>query len=85
MESEAAKKASGDALGKLTPLASVRLAVKPGIEAKAVHAALDRIFELSGCTACGFNGILDFSILVINPESKFNIPGIVGIGGIRGG
>ena len=55
------------------------LSVKPGVSAKSVHAALDRIFELVGCTACGFNGILDLKISVINPRLSQPIDGIVGV------
>ena len=55
------------------------LAVKPGVSAKSVHAALDRIFELAGCTACGFNGIIDLKINVINPRISQQLEGIVGV------
>ena len=59
--------------------ASLSLAVRPGVSAKSVHAALDRIFELVGCTACGFNGILDLKINVINPQISERFEGIVGV------
>ena len=58
---------------------SLTLAVKPGVSAKSVHAALDRIFELAGCTACGLNGILDLKINVINPRVSTQLDGIVGV------
>ena len=58
---------------------SLTLAVRPGVSAKSVHAALDRIFELVGCTACGFNGILDLKINVINPKLSQPLDGIVGV------
>jgi len=58
---------------------SLTLAVKPGVSAKSVHAALDRIFELVGCTACGFNGILDLKINVINPRISQQLDGIIGV------
>jgi hypothetical protein len=68
------------------PGRSIHLAVKGGVQAKAVHAALDRIFELVGCVACGFNGILDLRINVVNPASdRFSKEGILGASGnLRG-
>ena len=66
--------ANGDIGGK-----SIHLAVRNGVSAKSVHAALDRIFELAGCTACGFNGILDLRINVINPAISKQYDGVVGI------
>lgn len=60
---------------------SIHLALKPGIDAKVVHGALDRIFELVGCVACGFNGILDLRINVVNPaiNERFGKQGILGV------
>jgi anaerobic selenocysteine-containing dehydrogenase len=62
------------------PGRSVHLAVKPGVDAKTVVAALERIFELSGCPACGLNGLLDVRINVINPaiNDRFK-QGILGV------
>jgi hypothetical protein len=63
------------------PGRTVQLALKPGIEAKAVHAALDRVFELAGCVACGLNGILDLRLNVVNPaiNERFSKQGILGV------
>ena len=64
-------------------LKTARVLVKEGIDAKAVHAALDRILELSGCPTCGFQGILRLGFEVINPEitnQVGRIDGIVGVG-----
>lgn len=71
-----------DAAAQSNPMPgrSVHLAVKPGVDAKTVVAALERIFELSGCPACGFNGILDLRINVTNPaiNDRFK-QGILGV------
>ncbi len=58
---------AADALGPIGR--SLNLAVKGGVQAKALHVALDRIFELAGCRTCGLNGILDLRINVVNPVS----------------
>lgn len=58
---------------------SVHLAVRPGVSAKTVHAALDRIFEIAGCPACGFNGILDLKVNVIHPEVSGKFDGLLGV------
>jgi hypothetical protein len=60
---------------------SVALAVKGGIKAPTVHAALDRVFRLAGCPTCGLNGILDLRINVVNPviPDQFAREGLVGI------
>jgi len=57
----------------------IHLVVKPGVTAKSVHAALDEIFKLSGCVACGFQGIDDLSIRVVNPEAQRTLGHIEGI------
>lgn len=43
-------------LGGLSP-GTVQLTVREGISARELHAALDRILKLHGCTACGLNGL----------------------------
>jgi hypothetical protein len=47
--------------------AVVTLSVRENISAEAVHATLDRIFEESGCTACGLLGF-DLAILTIDDD-----------------
>jgi hypothetical protein len=42
--------------GGLRP-GTVQLALREGISAKDVHAALDRIFRLHGCITCGLAGL----------------------------
>jgi hypothetical protein len=68
-------------------LGSIRLAVNDQIKAKAVHAALDKIMELSGCKDCGFLGILDVHLTRVNPPNELGIelPGVLGVGGHLGG
>jgi len=68
-------------------LGSIRIAVNDHIKAKAVHSALDKIMELSGCTDCGLLGILDVTLSRVNPVSPelgIDLPGIVGVGGNLG-
>ena len=36
---------------------TLHVTVEPNIKAEAVHAALDKIFEMNGCTVCGLNGL----------------------------
>ena len=64
-----------------TAARSVHFSVRPGVEAKAVHLALDRIFELNGCVGCGMAGIIDLMILPTNPPISDGLTkaGIVGI------
>ena len=53
----------------------VRLNPRPGttIDAKSVHAALDQIFRLNGCLACGLLGI---DIHINGPDpAPFNVEG----------
>ena len=54
--------------------------LKSGIEARTVHAALDRIFELVGCPSCGFNGILDLHLDIMGPtiSERFGKGGVLG-------
>jgi len=40
---------------------AIQLTVARNVKADHVHAALDKIFELHGCPACGLNG-LDISL-----------------------
>jgi hypothetical protein len=69
---------AADALGPITSR-SLHFAVKGGVQAKTVHAALDRIFVLAGCRTCGLNGILDLRINVVNPASaELTKEGILG-------
>ena len=42
--------------GKLRP-GAIRVNVKRDIKSDELHAAMDRIFELHGCTGCGMNGL----------------------------
>jgi hypothetical protein len=58
---------------------SLRLVLRPGIEAKAVHGALDKIFELAGCPSCGFNGIMDVHLHIVNPAIADKFGGIAGV------
>lgn len=46
------------------PISKKEMSVKlrPGITKKEVYKILDRIFELNGCTNCGFNGF-DFNFI----------------------
>jgi hypothetical protein len=78
---EAASSAEqADKLSNPMPGRSVHIAVKSGIQAKTVHAALDHFFELVGCPACGFNGILDFQIKVVGAtiSDRFGKEGVLG-------
>jgi hypothetical protein len=47
--------------------AVVAMSVREGVSADAIHKTLDRIFEESGCTACGLLGF-DLSILTIDDD-----------------
>ncbi len=38
------------------PSQRVRLVVRPDIDSKLLHEALDRVLGLAGCTQCGLNG-----------------------------
>jgi len=47
--------------------AVLTLSVRENVTAEAVHASLDRIFEATGCTACGLLGF-DLAILTIDDD-----------------
>lgn len=72
MDQEA--KMAGGRIGR-----SVALVVKPGISAKSVHQALEQIFELSGCLACGLLGIDDLNIRVLDARQFQRFKQIDGI------
>jgi Na+-translocating ferredoxin:NAD+ oxidoreductase RNF subunit RnfB len=61
------------------PGRSLNVVVQYGVEAQSLHSMLDRILELSGCTACGFQGIDDLTIRVINPDMVRQVGRIEGI------
>lgn len=67
------------------PGRSVSIVVKDGVSAESLHSVLDRILELSGCPMCGFQGIDDFTIRVVNPEISRVISKIEGIEAISVG
>ncbi|MCC7504962.1 MAG: hypothetical protein IT259_06670 [Saprospiraceae bacterium] len=69
--------------GKLRP-GAVRVSVKRDIKSDELHAALDRILELHGCTGCGMNG-LDIMFRQLPPINELfrdfkNIAGVESIG-----
>ena len=43
-------------VGRLRP-GGIQLTVDRNVKADQVHAALDKIFEMHGCTPCGLNGL----------------------------
>jgi hypothetical protein len=51
-----AGRASELGVGVLRP-GTVKFVVEEGIQAKQLHAMLDRVFDLHGCTPCGLGGI----------------------------
>ena len=63
------------------PPRSVSIAVRPGIKAQTLHAAIDQLIGQFGCLACGLNGILDLRIDVVNPEisERFAKDGVLGV------
>ena len=54
------------------------------VVAEDIHAALDRIFELHGCTGCGLLGI-DLAIQTIDPKWSSQINDIKGVAGFNVG
>jgi len=56
---------------------TLQLTFREGITAKSVHDALDRIFKLHGCLACGFHG-LDIRLQVVDPALR-QVQGIEGV------
>ena len=55
-KSEFSASAKALSFGGLRP-GAVQLTVARDVKAEQVHAALDKIFELHGCLACGLNGL----------------------------
>jgi hypothetical protein len=53
---ESAAKASELGVGVLRP-GTMKLVVQEGIAAKDLHAIVDRVINLHGCTNCGLGGI----------------------------
>jgi hypothetical protein len=54
-----------DGRGSLKPV--LTLSLRENASAEAVHASLDRIFEATGCTACGLLGF-DLQIATIDDD-----------------
>lgn len=53
--------------GRGSSKAVLTLSLRENVSAEAVHASLDRIFEATGCTACGLLGF-DLAILTIDDD-----------------
>lgn len=71
-------------VGGLRP-GTVHITFQERVSAKDVHAALDKIFDLNGCTACGFLG-LD---ILLRPQVDIarhfkGIKGVVDVGIVAG-
>ncbi|HYN50747.1 MAG TPA: hypothetical protein VES62_07460 [Thermoleophilaceae bacterium] len=65
-------------IGSSEQRAVVQLTLREGIQARAIHDALDRLFELHGCSVCGLVGIdLDFRVL---PPERIERLGLLKLG-----
>jgi hypothetical protein len=64
---------------------TIDVVVTHGVDAKNLHELLDRVIGLYGCPSCGFQGIDDFTIRVVNPMLTEKLGKIEGVQAISAG